>query len=81
MLIEAIQQSPQRFRPSIARNPQGQVLVVPRGAGQDSRRRVQVEDVGEQQPDVTAGDLALEVLGSALRYQVTLVEYRDPSAS
>jgi DNA-binding SARP family transcriptional activator len=39
---------------------------------------VEFEDVGEPEPDVAAGDLALEGVGSALCNQVALVEHRDP---
>src|SRR5262249_31719267 len=59
-------------------NPQGQVLVIPRGAGQDPRCRVEFDDVGKPESDVTAGDLALELAGSALGDQMALVEHGDP---
>ena len=49
-----------------------------RGAGQHPRRRVEFAGVGEPQPDVGAGDLALELAGGALGHQAALVEHRDP---
>src|SRR4029077_20878112 len=54
-----------------------QVLVVPGGAGQDPRRRVELAGAGEPEQDVAAGDLALEVARSALGDDAALVEYRD----
>ena len=78
MIIEPIQQSPDRFHPAIAGNPQGQGRLIHGGAVQDSRRRVQRHHVGKPEPDVAAGYLALEFVGSALGDQVALVEYRDP---
>ena len=68
----------QGFRAHVAGNPQGQVLVAPGGAGQDPRCLVELGGVGEPEPDMAAGDLVLELGGSALRDQVALVEYRDP---
>ena len=63
MFIEPAQQSPQRFRPAIAGNPQGQVLVVPRGAVQDPRRRVEFTGVGEPEPDVATETQDMEGVG------------------
>ena len=63
---------------AVAGHPQGQLLVVPGGAGQHPRRRVEFGGSGEPEPDVGAGDLALELLGGALGDQAALVEHRDP---
>src|SRR5215472_7085054 len=78
MLIELGQQGPQRLRAPIAGNPQGQVLVVARGASQEPGGRVELESVGEAEQDMTAADLPLEVARSALGDHVSVVEYRDP---
>jgi predicted ATPase len=43
------------------------------------RRRVESAQVGEPEPDVGAGDLALEFLGGALGDQTAVVEHRDPA--
>ena len=79
VLTEPVQQGPQRFGPAVAGNPEGQVLVVPRGVGQDPLGCVEFEHVGELEPDVAAGNQALEFAGSALGDQVALVEHRDPA--
>ena len=78
VLVEPVQQGPQRFRAAVAGNPQGQCLVVPGGVGEDPGGRVEFGGGGEPEPDVGAGDLALELVGSALGDQAALVEYRDP---
>src|SRR5690242_13922648 len=77
MLSEPGQQGPQRLEPAVAGDPQGQVLVVPRGAVQDPRRRVEVASAGEPEQDVAARDLALEFGGGAVGDDAALVEYRD----
>src|SRR5499426_638127 len=77
--IELNKQGPHRLRPTIAGDPQGQILfVVPRGVGEDPHRALEFEVARESQPDVTAGDLALELAGSALGDQMALIEHRDP---
>ena len=41
VVSEPAQQGLQRLHAAVAGNPQGQVLVIPRGAGQEPRRRVE----------------------------------------
>ena len=69
VLMELVEQSPGRLRPTVAGHPQDQVLVVARPAGQDVRRPLEVGDVGEPEPDMAPGHLALELVWSALRDQ------------
>ena len=52
MGVELGQQGSNRFRPTIAGNPQVQVLlVVPRGVGQDPQRGVEFEVAREPEPE------------------------------
>src|ERR1700751_702210 len=79
MFIELVEQGPYGFRPAIAGDPDGQVvLVVAGGAGQEPDRGLDVGVAGEPEPDVAAGDLALELAGGALGDQMALVEHGDP---
>jgi hypothetical protein len=53
MCVELGQQGSNRFRPTIAGNPQDQLLlVVPRGVGQDPHRGVEFEVAREPEPDI-----------------------------
>src|SRR6185312_5297791 len=77
--IELVEQASYRFRPTVAGDAEGQVLLaVPARVGQDPHRGVEFEVTGEPEPDVTARDLALELAGSAVRDHAALVEHRDP---
>src|SRR6185312_12989374 len=65
--IELVEQASYRFRPTVAGDAEGQVLLaVPARVGQDPHRGVEFEVTGEPEPDVTARDLALELAGSAV---------------
>ncbi len=55
-----------------------QSRLIRRGSVHDSRRRVQHRAVGEPEPDMAAGNQALELAGGALGNQAALVEHRDP---
>ena len=75
-LIEQVAQGP---RIPVAWDLQGERLVVARRRADRARRRVQVPRHGEVQPDVAAGDAALELRGAALGDDAAVVEHRDPA--
>ena len=43
VIVQPAQQGLQRLHPAVAGNPQGQVVVIQRGAGQEPRRRAELE--------------------------------------
>jgi hypothetical protein len=77
-VVEPVEQGPQRPQAAIAGHLQGERLVVSRRRAEGPGRRFQLVRVGELQPDVPAGDAALELLGGALGDDPALIEDRDP---
>jgi len=77
--VQLVEQVTQGARVPVTGHLQGQRLVVAHRRADRSRGRVQVTGAGEVQPDVPAGDAALELGGAALGDDAAVVEDRDPA--
>ena len=79
--VEAVEQGPQGPDTAVARELQGELVVVAGGRvrhPEGASGRFELARVGEPQADVTAGDEPLELVRSALGDQLPVVEERDP---
>jgi hypothetical protein len=77
--VHSVEQRAQGAEAAVARYLHGQRLLVGRGGGGQARGgRPHRLRVRELQPDVPAGDAALELLGRALGDDPALVEHGDP---
>ena len=77
--VEPVEEAPQRADAAVARDLEGQRLVVARGAPSNARAALSsAVGVGELEPDVTARDQPLELVRRPLGDDLAAVEHGDP---
>jgi hypothetical protein len=76
--VSANEQGPQRRDAAVAGHLQCERFVITRHRAHDLDGRFQFVWACEPQPDVPAGDSALELLRGALGDEPAMVEHRDP---
>jgi hypothetical protein len=81
--VEPIEQGANSLDVPVARDLQGERVIVADAPSHDTGRRCQSLDVGELQADVPAGDETLEIIGRATAENcpVTPITSRTPSGS